>query len=297
MQCGAPPHAVISSLGRRALAGEGLDVLVDEAVKAVAAGLDNEYAVVFELLPGGQEMFLRAGVGLREGLVGSFRTGAGVDSQAGYTLVADEPVVVEDLATEPRFTKPPLMVEHGVVSGVSVVIHGYDGPWGVLGTHTTRQRSFSGEDVNFVQAVANVLGAAVERRRHEEREERARQQEHLVAVGQRAAGMAHDLNNITRVIGFFVQLLESDQALDEAGHQRLASIREQLDAASSLVWQVLDCAHSGPAQPTEVDLSAFLGELLPVLHRGFPAGASIRLEHDDAATPYTPTARLSSRSS
>ena len=44
------------------------------------------------------------------------------ESQAGYTLLSNAPVVVEDLATETRFHGPALLTEHGVVSGMTVVI-------------------------------------------------------------------------------------------------------------------------------------------------------------------------------
>jgi len=38
---------------------------------------------------------------------------------------------------------------------------------GILGTHDTRRRQFSREDVDFVQSVANVLAEAIERKRYQ----------------------------------------------------------------------------------------------------------------------------------
>ena len=75
---------------------------------------------------------------------------SGTDSQAGYTLLSDQPVIVEDLRTEQRFSGPPLLHEHGVVSGMSVVIPTSEGPYGVLGAHTTQRRSFTKDEVNFL---------------------------------------------------------------------------------------------------------------------------------------------------
>jgi signal transduction histidine kinase len=69
---------------------------------------------------------------------------------------------------EARFRPSPLLVEHAVVSSVTVVIPGHLGPYGVLGAHTSKRRVFSEDDVNFLQAVANVLAAAIERERSEE---------------------------------------------------------------------------------------------------------------------------------
>lgn len=60
------------------------------------------------------------------------------------------------------------MHEHGIVSGVSVIIHGHEHPFGILSVHTGRRRSFTAEDVNFLQSIANVLAQAIERKRAEE---------------------------------------------------------------------------------------------------------------------------------
>jgi PAS domain S-box-containing protein len=162
-------HEAVATLGRLALEVEELSSLFDEAVRLVADRLGTEYAKVLELLPGGDEVALVAGVGWDEGLVGTATVDAGTDSQAGYTLATAEPVVVTDLASETRFGGPDLLVDHGVVSGVSVVVGPAADPWGVLGAHTTAPRAFTDNDVTFVQSVANLLAAAIDRRRAEER--------------------------------------------------------------------------------------------------------------------------------
>jgi PAS domain S-box-containing protein len=93
---------------------------------------------------------------------------AGVDSQAGYTLLADKPVIVEDLRTETRFCAPPLLHDHGVVSGMSVIIRSADRPFGILGAHTTQRRSFTRQDINFFESIANILAGAIKRAQAEE---------------------------------------------------------------------------------------------------------------------------------
>lgn len=159
----AREQAAVAWLGQRALAAKDLGVLMDEAVALVADTLRVEYAKVLELAPDGERLLLRAGVGWNDGLVGSATVGAGRESQAGYTLLSEEPVVVEDLRTEERFAGPPLLHEHGVVSGMSVVIGGREPAFGVLGTHTATRRPFTSNEINFLRAVANVVGAAIER--------------------------------------------------------------------------------------------------------------------------------------
>ena len=156
-------QAAVARLGQHALAGGDFTALLNEAVELVAENLRVEYAKVLELLPDGRRFFLRAGVGWKEDLVGSAIVD-GEGSQAGYTLRSNEPVIVGDLATETRFSGPNLLIDHGVVSGMSVIIRGRNGPYGVLGAHTTHLRRFTEAGIDFLQAMANVLAAAVQRR-------------------------------------------------------------------------------------------------------------------------------------
>ena len=161
-------QAALADLGRLALSRVGRCSLMDSAVSMLCEVLAVDFAKVLQLLPDGKQLLLLSGIGWRDGLIGKAAVGAGKNSQAGFTLLSDEPVIVEDLPTETRFAGPPLLTEHGVVSGISVVIGSHEKPYGVLGTHTKSRRSFSKDDVNFVQAVANVIAAAIERESAEE---------------------------------------------------------------------------------------------------------------------------------
>ncbi|ELY50803.1 PAS domain-containing protein [Natronococcus jeotgali] len=152
---------VVADLGQRALEADDLDRLFREASAAVADTLEAEYAKVLELRSD-DALALRAGVGWRAGLIGSATAPTDTDSQAGYTLLSEEPVVVDDLHDEDRFAGPDLLVDHGVVSGISVVVGSPEEPWGVLGVHATERRAFTPYDANFVKSVANVLASAIE---------------------------------------------------------------------------------------------------------------------------------------
>jgi signal transduction histidine kinase/PAS domain-containing protein len=77
----------------------------------------------------------------------------------------------------------PLLHEHHVISGMTVVIPGSRGPYGVLGMHTARRRHFSPDDANFLQAAANIIGAAVERTRVEDALRLARDQTEAILAG------------------------------------------------------------------------------------------------------------------
>jgi PAS domain S-box-containing protein len=162
----ARQQSAVAELSRRALEGRDLTSVLDDAVSLVTKVLDVEFCKVLELTE--NALSLRAGVGWKEGVVGKISLPVGSGSHGGFTLLSSSPVVVEDLRTETRFKAPPFFLEHGIRSGVSVIIHGRGKPYGILGAHTRRQRSFTGDDVHFLQAVADSLAAAIERRVLEE---------------------------------------------------------------------------------------------------------------------------------
>jgi PAS domain S-box-containing protein len=168
LQARARQQASIAELGQRALTETDLSALMDQAVALVAQTLEVKYCKILELLPDGDELLLRAGVGWREGLVGQVTLNVKPGSQMSYGLYRSEVVIVEDLHTETRFRRDPLLLDHGLVSGISLIIHGPEQPFGVLGAYTNQRRTFSQDDVHFLQAVANVLSTALERKRTEE---------------------------------------------------------------------------------------------------------------------------------
>ncbi len=235
LQTRARQQAAVAELGQRALSDIDLPALMDEATRLVSETLGSNYTKVLELIPGKRgeaaELLLRAGCGWKKGLVGKAKVSGGLESQAGYTLFIGGPVIVDDLRTEARFSGPPLLHRHHVVSGMSTIIPGRAGVYGVLGTHTTRRRSFSQDDVNFLVSVANVLAEAIEQdRARREIEERARQQAAVAGLGQRALGdieLQELMDEATRLVSEtlkldyckVLELLDGDaEMLLRAGH-------------------------------------------------------------------------------
>lgn len=160
---------VIAQLGDLALGEDSLQTLMDATVRLLAETLAVPLCKVLELSADSTNLRLRAGVGWAAGLMGTACISAGIESQAGYTLFCKTPVRVDDLRTERRFSGPALLFDHGVVSGVSVIIMGpHNTPFGVLGIHSQLAHVFTEQDVDFVQSAANILAAAIRRYRIEE---------------------------------------------------------------------------------------------------------------------------------
>jgi PAS domain S-box-containing protein len=163
----ARQQQAVAELGYLALSNPGLVALLDAAALAAARALDVEFTKVLELRPDG-DLLLRAEIGFDAGLVGHAVVAGGKGSQAGYVLLAGEPVIVEDLSAETRFQPAALLTDHGVRSGVSVAIGPRGRPFGVIGAHTTTKRHFSRDDISFLAAVSNVIGTALQREQAEQ---------------------------------------------------------------------------------------------------------------------------------
>lgn len=225
---------ILADLGRLALSTDDLKVLFDQVVSEVAAALENRLCTVLKLLPGGQELQLVSGVGWKDGLVGSAKVDAGRDSQAGYTLQADGPVIVGDLRAESRFNGSPLLRDHGIISGMSVVIGPPHRPWGVLGTHSTSHTVFSSEDASFMQAVANILWHAIVRKETEDslRQADRRKDEFLAMLG-------HELRNPLASIATALEITRITDDAKTMEHSR-AIVDRQVRHLTRLVDDLLE---------------------------------------------------------
>jgi signal transduction histidine kinase/CheY-like chemotaxis protein len=157
-------QTVVAALGQFALTNSDLDALLNQAVMLTGQTLEVEYCAVLELVPDGQ-LLMQAGAGWKSGCIGKATLFADSRSQAGYTLGTGEPVVVADLRTESRFVSSPLLMDHGVVSGVTIAIPTRDRPFGVFCVHTTKHRVFTGDEVQFLLAASTAIGMAVEHKR------------------------------------------------------------------------------------------------------------------------------------
>lgn len=165
----------LAAFGGHAISTERLQDLLQEAATLVSQAIEVELVKVLELLPGGDEVLVRAGVNWRPGVVGHVHFAAHEGSPAGYAIQSGEPVISHDVAKEHRFAIPAVLKEHGVRSMINVVICGERGPWGVLEVDSRQSRDFDEDDASFLQNYANLLAAAIERLQIQEELERSLQ--------------------------------------------------------------------------------------------------------------------------
>ena len=161
----------VAAVGQCALTNRDLTVIYEQAVYRVAEMFAVEYALLFQRLPNG-ELYPLAVYGLTPKITSETTLLNHQPSQMAWTAETGEVSVVNDWNTETNFPKSALLTELGVVSGAAVAIPTRHKPFGVLAVHTTHKREFSPDDIQFMLAVANVVGMAAERIKAETETER-----------------------------------------------------------------------------------------------------------------------------
>lgn len=90
------------------------------------------------------------------------------------------------------------------------------------------------------------------------------QTERLAAVGQLAAGAAHEINNPLAIISARTQMIEAKEK-DEKKKRELRQIHEQIDRISSILTNLMGFARPAPPCKSKVDLNALLDKVLDLV--------------------------------
>jgi diguanylate cyclase (GGDEF)-like protein len=236
----AHQQSAVASFGQRALEGTHIDELAEEASRILTDVLEIDHGGVLKLMPGGAELLLVSAVGVAPEQVGKARVPADYRSQAGYSIATGTATVVDDWSTETRFQKSALQAEQGMRSAAVILIKGKEEPFGVLKAGSRELHAFTPEDVNFMQAIANVLANAIERRRTEERTQHEALHDPLTGLANRSLfldRLQHALSVAARrrtaIAVLFLDLdqfkLVNDSLGHAAGDELLAAVAPQIE--------------------------------------------------------------------
>jgi diguanylate cyclase (GGDEF)-like protein/PAS domain S-box-containing protein len=179
--------AAIGQLGRRALEVDSRS-LMNEATRLVCEILEADSCMAFRRLADGE---MRLAATSSDSADGPMTVPVDA-SQAGYTLLRNESVVSNDLAQEGRFGVPAVAFERGLRRALSVPVPERAGLRHVLLVHASAaKRVFGVEDLRFLEAIANVMGGALDHAATEDELRRRALEDPLTGLGNRALLMSH----------------------------------------------------------------------------------------------------------
>ena len=252
LEARARQQAAVASLGHRALAVGSMSDLLEDVVQVVAKTLDLPYCSVLERRSDGETLVYRACVGWRNVIIGSTTVPLNESTQAGYTYLRNQPALVTDIEGDTRFSGSAVLRDYDVRSGITVLIPGPGRHYGVLEAHDSSRRDFTQDDIHFMQAIAHVLGTALERYRGEAA---FRQAQRLEAVGRLASGVAHDFNNMLTAITGYGEMLRAGFKQDDPMREDVDEILGAAQRAAALTKQLLAFSRQSVLQPRLVVLN------------------------------------------
>jgi signal transduction histidine kinase/CheY-like chemotaxis protein len=264
-----------------------LEVVLERTMRTVHASIGS----IMLLDPERQTLRIAASRGLTDVADVEINVGEGI---AGKVAQAGDPVVVENIETDPRFARAN-DPKYGSGSFICLPVRARDHVIGVI--NLARKEStavFSATDLYFLNALMTNVGYAVDNARmlQDSRQSADRLQqalddvnaaqarlvqgETLRALGELTSGMAHHLNNLLAVILGRVELLLTD-ADDPAHRERLDTVRRAgLDAADVVRRMLRFTQGQGFSELTPVDVNALAAEVIDLLRPRWDDEAHLR---------------------
>jgi two-component system, NtrC family, sensor histidine kinase PilS len=97
-------------------------------------------------------------------------------------------------------------------------------------------------------------------------EEQLKKKEHLALIGEMSAGIAHEIRNPLASISGSVQFLRKELTLEKGKFKNLMDIIiKESDRLSQSIEDFLDFTRSMPLEKTDMDLSAFIDEVIDLV--------------------------------
>jgi len=160
---------LIAEFGQQVLASTDLADVLNRAVELVSKTLKADYCNLLEIGHDGKHLLFKAAVGWPAEWIGRRTVPLRPGTRAELVLSRREPLIIEDYDQEADDSSSPFLVEFGVRSGIVAPLFGTQGTFGMLSAHALQPRRFRGDDLSFLQSVANILAVAIERKSAEER--------------------------------------------------------------------------------------------------------------------------------
>ncbi len=151
------------------------------------------------------------------------------------------------------------------------------------GVRWINERAFPVRDTGGV--VYRIAGVAEDVTGRRQLEDQFRQTQKLEEIGQLAAGITHDFNNLLTVVEMNVSLLEKTGGLPPAA---VASVREISDAArraASLTRQLLTFSRRQVMQLENLDLNRVVANMVQLLERVLGEDIRVELSYAPAVLP------------
>lgn len=222
--------------------------------------------------------------GYSKGLVLSYNQGV-----AGHIAVEGKTIVVDDYASWAGRLQLESTAPFTAVAGVPLKYKGK-----VIGTltisHDEPERGFDPEDIRLLELLAPQMAVSVRNARlyqevqtimEAERlaKDRLVRSARLAAVGELAAGVAHELNNPLTTVAGFVELVLDDLPDDSPHRPDLELVLKESRRAREVVRRLLDFSRPGEGFRVKADINDLVRDVVALIkHLTHTSGVNLKID-------------------
>ena len=152
-------YETLIKITRSLTKSKNTEKVIQMTVDSIRSALDIKGCALYLINRSSNELEVAASSGLSEDYLN--KGGISVQKSISDSLEED-PVGVYDVSDDPRIQYPEAAKAEGIASILSVPILVGDGAIGAVRVYTAEKWEFTLEDVNFVQALAQIAGVLIE---------------------------------------------------------------------------------------------------------------------------------------
>ena len=246
------------------------------------------YELAAVLFQDEQERLVARGFGGRHGTAFEKFTGAyDLTAPSGVTkdvFLKGDSILMNDAGQDPRYQAQ----EHWkAASLICVPLKDGERVFGIINVESSQANAFSANDLIAIESLSGILSAVVasadqyknlqntiRQLRQTQTELKARmeaqkaaenrllQTAKLAAVGEMAAGIAHELNNPLTTVSGFTELVLGEIPQDVSYRQELELVEKEAKRARAVVRRLLDFSRPGTQSRVKADLNEIVEDVL-----------------------------------
>jgi PAS domain S-box-containing protein len=275
LQQRASQLALLNKIGRQVAALLDLDEVLDRAAHLVQELFGFHHIGLFTQAKGTDRLVMKAWADEFAPLFPPDHSVALGQGMVGWVGLHGETLLANDAAAEPHFVN--LNSDRlPTCSELSVPIRIGDEIVGVLDVQSPQPNAFDENDVMVLETLASQIAIAVENarlfteaqttlRQLKKTQAQLVQSAKLAAIGELAAGVAHEINNpLTSILGF-AELASWELAPDAPGREELEIILAEAKRTRDIVRNLLDFARQTKPLTEMADVNHVLRQTLALV--------------------------------